>query len=246
MDYDLQGKRVLVLGSSSGLGFATAKAYANEGATVAICSSNKERIENAASQIKNSHPFVSDLTKEGAGAALVWQVIEKLGGIDILITNTGNPPHGLFMESKPEEWRKAYESLYMSVVESTMEAVHGMKEQKFGRIILITSVAAKEPLSSLTISSSLRAGLLGLMKTLSIELAKDGITVNSILPGFTNTEATKRRFDKNRKEIEATIPAGRFGEPEEFASLAVYLGSKGAAFVNGQAIACDGGSIKGL
>ena len=246
MDYDLKGKRVLVLAASSGLGFAIAKAYAQEGATVAICSSNKERIENASSQIKGSHPFVADLTKDGAGCALAWQVIEKLGGIDILITNAGNPPHGTFMGSKTTEWKKAYQSLYLSSVETAIEAIHGMKERKFGRIILITSVAAKEPISSLTISSSLRGGLLGLMKTLSQEVGSYGICVNSILPGFIATQNTLKKFEKNLDDIEESIPSKRLGTPEELASLALFLGSKQAGYISGQAIACDGGLLRGL
>lgn len=246
MDYDLHGKRVLVQGASSGLGFAIAKAYANEGAIVAISSSNKERIENTAHQIKNSHPFVSDSTKNGSGTALVWQVIEKLGGIDILVTNTGNPPHGDFMELKLDDWKKGFQSLYLNVVESAIEALHGMKEREFGRIIMLTSVAAKEPVANLTISSSLRSGLLGLMKSLSREMAPHNITVNAILPGFINTEAVKKRFEEKRKQLEETIPAGRFGEPEELAALALFLGSKGASYINGQAIACDGAISKGL
>lgn len=246
MDYHLKGKRVLVQASSSGLGFAIAKAYAHEGAIVAICSSHKERIENAASQIKGSHPFVTDFTKDGAGAALAWQVIEKLGGIDILVTNTGNPPLGAFMDCKIGDWKKAFQSLYMSVVESAIEALHGMKERKFGRIIMVTSVAGKEPVPNLALSSSLRGGLLGLMKTLSQEVGSYGVTVNSILPGFIATEATLKKFEKDIDAIADRVPAKRLGTPEEFASLALFLGSKGASYINGQAIACDGGIMKGL
>lgn len=242
---DLKDKRVLVQGASSGLGFAIAKAFAKEGAIVAISSSSKARIENASAKIKNSVPFVADFDEEGAGSSLVWQVIEKLGGIDILVTNTGNPEHGHFMQKKPEDWKKAFQNLYMSVVESSLEALHGMIERKFGRIIMNTSLAAKEPVPGLIISSSLRAGLLGLMKSLSNEVAEHNITVNAMLPGFTKTEMVLKRFE-NIKEIEKEIPAKRAGNPEELAALALFLGSNSSSYINGQAICCDGGALKGL
>lgn len=245
MDYDLKGKRVLVQGASSGLGFAIAKAYAKEGAIVAISSSDPSRIEQASSQIHGSIPFVCDVFKEGSGTALVWQVIEKLGGLDILITNTADPPKHSFMDTKLEDWHKSFQGAFMNVIECILEAVHPMKEQKFGRIILMTSISAKEPIPGLTISSSLRAGLLGLMKTLSQEVASHHITVNSILPGFTKTEKVMQRF-KNLDEIALSIPAKRIGTPEEVAALAIFLGSKGAAYINGQAIASDGGALKGI
>ena len=245
MDYDLKGKRVLVQGASTGLGFAIAKAYAKEGAIVAISSSNPTKIQDAASKIEHSIPFVCDVFKQGSGSALVWQVIEQLGGLDILITNTVDPPKHSFMETKLEDWYKSFQGVFMNAIECILEAIHPMKEQKFGRIILMTSTAAKEPIPGLTISSSLRAGLLGLMKTLSQEVASHHITVNSILPGFTKTEKILQRF-KNLDEIAKSIPAKRIGTPEEVAALALFLGSQGAAYINGQSIASDGGALKGV
>lgn len=245
MDYDLKGKRVLVQGASSGLGFAIAKAYSKEGAILAISSSDPIKIQEAASKIEHATPFVCDVFKEGSGTSLVWQVIEKLGGIDILITNTVDPPKHLFMETKLEDWYKSFQGVFMNAIECILEAAHPMKQQKFGRIILSTSTAAKEPIAGLTLSSALRPALLGLMKTLSQELGPQHITVNSILPGFTKTEKLLQRF-KNLEEIANTIPAKRIGMPEELAALALFLGSKGAAYINGQAIACDGGLLKGI
>lgn len=245
MDYDLKGKRVLVQGASSGIGFAIAKAYAKAGAIVAISSSNPTKINDASSKIGNSIPFVCDVFKQGSGTSLVWQVMEKLGGLDILITNTVDPPKHSFVETKLEDWYKSFQGVFMNAIECILEALPSMKHQKFGRIILITSTAAKEPIQGLTISSSLRPGLLGLMKTISQEVASHHITVNSILPGFTKTEKLLQRF-KNLEEIENSIPAKRIGNPEEVAALALFLGSKGAAYINGQAIASDGGLLKGV
>lgn len=244
MECGLKGKRVLVQGASSGLGFAIAKAYALEGALVAISSSHEKKIEDASKKIKGSIPFVADFYKEGAGSALVWQVIEKIGGIDILVTNTTNPPKGEFTSIKLEDWKKGFQSIYMSAIESILEASHHMKEQSFGRIILSNSFAAKEPVSALTVSSSLRSGLLGLTKTLAHQFASYNITVNSMLPGFIATEMVLSRFKGQEKAIEKDIPMNRMGTPEEYASLAVFLGSQAASYITGQAICVDGGLTK--
>jgi len=241
---DLKGKRVLVQGASSGMGFAIAKAYIDAGAIVGISSSNEAKITDAAKKIQAT-PFVCDSFKEGSGTALVWQFIEKFKGLDILVTNTGNPPKAPFMDTKLDDWRKGFQSLFMNVVEATLETLPPMKEQKFGRIILMTSAAAKEPISSMTISSSIRAGLLGLMKTLSHECAEQGITINSILPGYVETQMLKDRM-KDLPGLAKTMPAKRLGSPEEIAALALFLGSKGASYITGQAIACDGGLLRGL
>ena len=245
MDYDLKGKRVLVQGASTGIGFAIAKAYAKEGAIVAISSSNLAKITNAAHAIEKATGFVCDAFQEGSGSALVWKVIEKLGGLDILVTNTVNPQKQLFMQTSLEDWRKSFQGVFMSAVESILEALHPMKQQKFGRIILSTSTVAKEPSPLLTLSSSLRAGLLGMMKSLSQEVAPYNITVNALLPGFIKTAMLLERFD-NIDDITQGIPNKRLGDPAELAALAVFLGSKHASYITGQAIACDGGLLKGF
>jgi 3-oxoacyl-[acyl-carrier protein] reductase len=245
MDLHLKNKRVLVQGSSSGLGLAIAKAYAQEGAIVAICSRESQRLETAAKSIPGSVPFVCDLNLPEAGSCLVRQVVEKLGGIDILITNTGGPPKGLFQELKASDWQKGFQGLWMSALESIQEALIKMRENRWGRIIISTSTAAKEPIAGLTVSNSFRAGLLGLMKSLSQEVAAYQITVNSILPGYTRTERISD-LKISEEDLVKDIPAKRLGTPEEFAALALFLGSESAAYITGQAIACDGGLIKGL
>ncbi|MBM3192574.1 MAG: SDR family oxidoreductase, partial [Chlamydiae bacterium] len=155
------------------------------------------------------------------------------------------PPKKFFMETSLEEWKKSFQSLLMNAVETILEAIPPMKEQKYGRIIFSTSTAAKEPSPSLTLSSTFRGGLLTLMKSLSQELAPYQITVNALLPGFIKTTMLVERFN-NLEDIAATIPSKRLGLPEEIASLALFLGSKQASYITGQAIACDGGLLKGL
>lgn len=245
MDYQLKGKRVLVQGASTGIGFAIAKAYAEEGAIVAISSSNREKLDIATKQIPQAIPIVCDVFKEGAGTALVWQVIEKLGGIDILVTNTADPPKHTFLEIPLEEWKKSFQGVCLNAIECIQEALHFMKQQKFGRVILMTSVSAKEPIPNLTLSSTLRAALLALVKTLSHEVAQYEITINSILPGFTHTASLEARFGDLSK-IATTIPAKRLGHVEELAALALFLGSKNAGYINGQAISCDGGLLHSI
>ena len=241
MDLKLKGKRVLVLGSSSGLGFAIAKAYAEEGAYVALTSRDLKRAEEAAKQIPNAKPFAADLLEEKGGR----KVVEAVGKIDILITNAGGPPKGSFLELSTKDWETGYHSLWMSAIDAIHAALPAMIQQKWGRIILNTSTSAREPIEGLTLSNAYRPGLLGLMKSLSREVAAEGVTVNAIMPGSTKT---RRMEELNISDtvIKQTIPAQRLGKPEEFAALALFLGSESAAYITGQAIACDGGLIRGI
>lgn len=245
MDLGLKKKRVLVQGASSGLGFAIAQAFAKEGASVAICSRDEQRIKKAEREIPGAVGFVCDLDQKGESGQLVRAVVKKFGGIDILVTNTGGPPKGLFADLTLEDWQRGFEKLYLSAIESMREALPHMRAQKWGRILLSTSTAAKEPIAKLTVSNSLRAGLLGLMKTVSQEVAADGVTVNALLPGYTRTERLAE-LGVSEKELAKLIPAARLGRPEEYAALAAFLASEQASYITGQAIACDGGLIKGL
>lgn len=245
MDLGIKGKRALVLGSSSGLGYATAKAFAIEGVRTAICSRDLKRIEDAAKTIPGAIPFVCDLDRTGEGKKLVEKVIEKLGGVDILFINTGGPSAGIFSKLQISDWQKGFEKLYLSAIECIQASLPGMKKERWGRIIFDTSIAAKEPIPDLVISSGLRAGLLGLMKTLSHEAAPFQITVNAILPGYIHTERLAE-LGHNEEEICKTIPMGRLGLPEELAALALFLSSSSASYITGQAIACDGGKLQGI
>lgn len=245
MDLGLKNKRVVVQGSSTGLGFAIAKAFSQEGAKVAICSTNEKRIKEAAANIPGSHPIVINLDIPGNGKRLIQQAVQLLGGIDILVTNTGGPPKGDFAELTLQDWEQGFHRLWQSAVESMLEALPHMKKQKWGRILLNTSTSAKEPIPHLTVSSGFRAGLIGLMKSLSREVAPHHITVNALLPGYTRTDRLAELKIPEEKLL-SEIPMGRLAEPEELASLAVFLGSAKAAYITGQAVACDGGLIKGI
>jgi 3-oxoacyl-[acyl-carrier protein] reductase len=244
MDLQLRGKKALVLGSSTGIGRAIAEALIAEGADVAICSRNPERLSKTAQEIKAAAQFAADLSKPGESRAVVEQAIRKFGHLDVLVTNTGGPNKGPFLEVTEQQWLQDFGSLWLSVVESLKAALPTMKERKFGRVLMVTSLAAKEPLPGLTTSNGLRAGLTGLCKSVSNEYAPFGITMNVLLPGYTNTERLKE-LKLSEERIKQMVPAQRLGEPSELAALAAFLASPLAGYITGQAIAVDGGVIKG-
>jgi 3-oxoacyl-[acyl-carrier protein] reductase len=245
MDLGLRDRRALVLGASSGLGRAVAAALVAEGARVAICARNKARVEAAARELGAQLGLPADLSVPGAATTLVETASQKLGGLDILVTNTGGPPKGPFVDVTEAMWREGFQSLWMSAVDAIRAALPGMRERRWGRVLLITSTAAKEPIPGLTVSSGLRAGLLGLVKTIAPEVAEDGVTINALLPGYTATERITE-LGIPEDTLAEHIPARRLGRPEELGAMAAFLASEQAGYVTGQAIAVDGGFIRGL
>ncbi len=245
MDLQIKGKTALVMGASAGLGKAIGRALVAEGVRVAICSRDSAKIQAAGREIGAEWAVACDLSRPGAPGELVRQVEQKLGSCDILVVNTGGPPKAVFPEVTTQQWQDGFQSLWMSAVDSIQAALPGMKQRRWGRILLVTSVAAREPMGGLTVSNGLRAGLLGLAKSLSVEVASAGVTVNCLLPGYTDTERL-RDLQVPYDKISLSIPAGRVGKPEEFAALAAFLASEPAAYITGQAVACDGGWLKGV
>jgi 3-oxoacyl-[acyl-carrier protein] reductase len=245
MDLGLRDRRALILGASAGLGRAVAAALVAEGARVAICARNKARVEAAARELGARVALPCDLTVPGAATALVDSARQRLGGVDILVTNTGGPPKGRFDEITDEMWQQGFQSLWLAAVDAIRAALPGMRQQRWGRILLVTSTAAKEPIPGLTVSSGLRAGLLGLVNSLAPEVAEEGVTVNALLPGYTATQRIAE-LGIPEEELAEHIPARRLGRPEELGAMAAFLASEQAAYVTGQAIAVDGGFIRGL
>ena len=243
MDLGLKGKVALVMGSSQGLGHAIAAELCKEGAKVVLCARNEKTLADAASKMGAAFSVAADLSKPDEGARAVDEVLRKFGRIDIVVTNTGGPPKGDFQEITAEKWQTGFQGLWMSAVDSIQKALPSMRKNKWGRIIMITSAAAKEPMPHLTVSNGLRAGLIGLAKSLCHEVAVDGVTVNVLLPGYTRTERLLELGIAEDK-ITGMIPARRLGEPEELAAMTAFLASDRAAYVTGQAIAIDGGYLK--
>jgi 3-oxoacyl-[acyl-carrier protein] reductase len=244
VDLGIAGKRALVTGSSKGLGRAIAAALAAESVKVAICSRNADSVARTATELK-VEGFPADLSAPGAVERLVADVTKNLGGIDILVSNTGGPPPTGFDNTTDEQWRAGFEGLFMSTVKLIRLCLPGMRERKWGRIMTVTSVTAREPLDGLTISNAIRPGIHGLLNSLSREVGKDGITVNALMPGSTLTDRLKD-FPYDQDEVDRTIPARRLGKPEDFGAVAAFLASQQAGYINGEAIAVDGGMLRSI
>src|SRR5215471_508336 len=188
MDLGIAGRRAAVAAASQGLGRATAAALADEGVHVAMCSRDKERIEAAAEGISGAIPLVADVSTEAGAASFVREARDALGGIDILIANGGGPPPGTFATIATDQYRAAFEQNCLAVIAMCDETVPAMQEQRWGRVLAITSIAVRQPIPALILSNTARAGVTGFLKTLAREVAPDGVTVNSLLPGLHATE----------------------------------------------------------
>ncbi len=262
MDLGIKGKVAFVAASSRGLGRAVAEELAAEGASLILCSRNRETLELVSEEIAktSSVPVLTvsaDVSKAEDVARATQKGIEKFGRIDILVTNAGGPPAGHFEDLSREMWEAATRLTLSSVLELTRAILPGMKERRWGRILNITSIAVKQPVDNLMLSNSLRAAVTGFARTLANEVASYGITVNNILPGYTRTErvdelvkATAARDRVSEEEIrahwEAQIPMRRLGEVREFAALAAFLVSERASYITGTSIPVDGGWIRSL
>jgi 3-oxoacyl-[acyl-carrier protein] reductase len=254
----LDDKVALVCGASRGLGRAIAEELAAEGASLALCARDAERLEAAAGELgPDTFAVAADLAVSGEPTRVVEGTLERFDRLDVLVTNTGGPPAGTHDTLTLEDWDASTALLLRSTVELATAALPGMKERGWGRILAVTSVAVKQPVDNLILSNSLRAAVTGYAKTLSREVAGHGITVNTILPGYTATErvtelnranAEREGVDLAEVEarLEASIPLGRLAEPREFAALAAFLASERAGYITGGAFAVDGGWVRGL
>lgn len=262
MDLGLRDRTAIVTGSSRGIGKAIAYGLAGEGVKTVICARNIETLRETAKEIESSTktqvlPIQTDLRNRREIESLVERTVESFGGIDILVNNTGGPPSSLFLETSEEGWQDAIDQLLMSVVNCCLEVVPHMQREGWGRIVNMTSFAAKQPVERLILSNSIRSGILGLTKTLSNELAEYGILVNAVCPGWTLTgrivELAKSRTEKTRESYEdiiaewaRSIPLKRLARPAEIADLVVFLASEKASYITGTIIQVDGGFIKAL
>jgi 3-oxoacyl-[acyl-carrier protein] reductase len=261
MDLGLTGRVALVAAGRKGLGRAIAQELAAEGARVAICARGKDALDATVAEISAAGGhivgFVADVSRAEEVAQLVASTKAALGPIDILVTNSGGPRSGTFDVLSSDDWDQATRVLLTSAVGLTRAVMPDMKARKWGRILNITSIAAKQPVDGLMLSNSLRAAVTAFARTLANEVAPHGITVNNLLPGYTRTDrvvdlaAQMASSSGTTPEAvagkwEAQIPMGRLGEPKEFAALAAFLASDRASYITGQSIAVDGGWIRGL
>jgi 3-oxoacyl-[acyl-carrier protein] reductase len=239
MDLGIGGRKAAVAAASQGLGRATAAALASEGVQVAMCSRDKERIEAAAKEIPGAIPLVADVSTEAGATAFVRDARDALDGIDILVANGGGPPPGTFASVSIEQYRAAFEQNCLAVIAMCDEAVPAMREQRWGRVVAITSIAVRQPIPALILSNTARAGVTGFLKTLAREVAADGVTVNSVQPGSHDTERIRALRGSDGG-------SDRLGKPEDFGKIAAFVCSEQANFLTGAAIHIDGGAYAAL
>ena len=249
MNLGLTGRVALVTGASKGLGLGIARALAAEGARVAISSRSRERIGNAADQF-GAHPYVHDMADLANAPSLVDSVERDLGPLDVLVANTGGPPTGADpLAFSQDEWEDAYLTLVLAPMALLRSALPGMRERGYGRVLAVSSSAVREPIPVLMLSNAHRSGLLAAFKTLARQVAADGVTINSLLPGRIATDrivANSGSLEEAQQRAKEQIPAGRLGTVEEFGAVAAFLCSEPAGYVTGTAVLVDGGLTQSI
>ena len=262
MDLGLEGKVALVTGASKGMGKACAMGLASEGVRVAVCARTEADLAAAADEIRQKTKaevlaVPADVTRLEEIRRAVTTTAEAFGGIAILVNNTGGPPPGGFDELSDAQWQSAFELTLLSSVRLIREVLPHMRARRWGRIVSIQSSSVKQPIDGLMLSNGIRPGVVGLSKTLSAELGKDNITINTVCPGRILTDRLRslvairarqagKSYQEYLPEATADIPLGRIGSPEELASVVVFLASERASYVNGVTVQVDGGLLRGL
>jgi 3-oxoacyl-[acyl-carrier protein] reductase len=259
VDLGLTGKVALVAASSKGLGKASALALAREGARVTICARTEPDLHAAADEIRQETgadvlPVAADLTTPAGITGVVTATLEHFGGVDVLVHNSGGPVRGKFAGLTDDDWSTAFELITLSFVRFVREVVPHMRRQRWGRIVGIQSSSVKQAVEGLDLSNGIRPGIAGLMKAMMPDLAKDGITINLVLPGIFLTSriipgagrspAGDQALQAQLAPLAAAIPMGRIGEPIELGNLVAFLASQQASYITGAVYPVDGGSIK--
>jgi 3-oxoacyl-[acyl-carrier protein] reductase len=261
MDLKLKNKRALVTGASRGLGYATARALSLDGALVVINGRNDVRIQTAVLKLSSEtrvpvYGVAGDLGQVAVAESLLGQAVDMLGGLDILICNAGGPPPGSFETFDDAAWQKAFDLSFMSNVRLIKAALPYLRKSGAASVLTITSYSVKQPIPNLVLSNAIRAATVGLTKSLALELGRDGIRFNSILPAWTETERVTELMTARAKNSGASVeeeiakqakesPLGRMATPEEFANVAAFLVSPAASYLTGVMLPVDGGMLKG-
>jgi len=263
MELGLKNRVALVCAASQGLGKAAAAAFAREGAHVVICSRDARKLAAAAKEIGAGAPGArvltvkADVAKPADIRRLVRKALAEFGRIDVLVTNAGGPPVAAFPDLDDRTWQRGIDLNLLSTIRLIREVLPAMQKRKWGRIINITSFVARQPVDDLIISSTVRPGIFGLSKILANQHTRDGILINTVVPGFILTARQQEISAARAKtkgitpeeyiaEVAKSVPAGRMGRPEELADVIVFLGSERASYVSGTAVTVDGGLVKGI
>lgn len=247
MDLGLTGRTAAVAAGTAGLGLRTAQALAREGVRVVVCGRDEARLASALNEIGHgAQGFVCDVSTDTGGSQFVTEASKILGHIDILVANGGGPPPGGFADVAHDQYIDALQKNLLSVVAMCEGVVPAMREQKWGRILAITSVAVRQPIANLILSNTARAGVTGFLKTLAREVAGDGVTVNTIQPGIHATDRITQLYGGNVAGAAAGIPAGFVGDAADFGRIAAFMCSESAKFMTGVQLHVDGGSYSAL
>lgn len=262
MNLGIEGRKAFIAGSSDGIGRGIAEALAAEGCEIVLCARGAEKLERVVEELKGRsghgvHSVTADLDSAEDIDRAVSRVLTAVGHIDILVTNNGGPPTGTFDQLNEAQWTGAWNRTFLSAVRLIRGFLDGMKNRRWGRVIGVTSISVKQPIHRLILSNSYRAGVTGMMKTLSQEVAAYGITVNTIAPGYIETARMTQLFAERsaapetaehdeREALIRTIPAGHLGTPADIGALAAFLASEQAHYITGTTILVDGGMYKGL
>lgn len=261
MNLGIKNKVALVCGSTSGLGLAIANTLAQEQCKVVLNGRDETRLARAVTRISTGEAdvlgYAADVSVADDAVALVERTVTELGSIDILLCNAGGPAATIFTDTQPDKWQAALDLNLLSTITLCRAAVPHMLDRNWGRIVCLTSVAAKEPLPGLILSTTARAGVLGFAKSLADELATSQVTVNVVCPGYMQTERVddlvRERADREQRdaaeierELVARIPMRRMGKPEELAHAVAFLSSEQAGYITGVALQVDGGYIRSI
>ena len=251
MDLGIAGRKAAVAAASGGLGLGAARALVADGVDVAICGRDPQRLAGAVGELEAVgggavHGLAGDVSTVEGAQAFVTDAREALGGIDILVPNAGGPPGGGFIDTDLSAYAPALELSLLSTVAMCQAAVPAMREQRWGRVVAITSVSVRQPIPGLILSNTARAGLTGFLKTLALEVAADGVTVNSVQPGSHATDRLRSLHGGDLTAAARAVPTGELGRPEDFGAVVAFLCSDQARFITGAALHVDGGAYRAL
>jgi 3-oxoacyl-[acyl-carrier protein] reductase len=246
MDLGISGKRAIVAASTSGLGLATATALAEAGCQVAVNGRQQDRADELAATLPNAVGVAGDLSSAAGAEQFIDAATSALGSVDILVTNNGGPPAGNFAQTDISAYASALELNLVAMAAMTKKVVPAMQEQRWGRIVAITSTSVHTPMPNLILSNTARAGLTSLLKTLALEVVGDGITVNTVQPGLHLTPRVDQIYGGAMDELTASQPTGRIGDAADFGAVAAFLCSQQANYITGVSIPVDGGRFTQL